>query len=49
MPEKRLTLNTEKRKAIGLKKKGMAGTILTSGQGLEDEASVGKSVLGSKY
>ncbi len=42
-------LEAEKRKAIGLKKKGMAGTILTSGQGLEDEASVGKSVLGSKY
>ncbi len=42
-------LEAEKKKAIGLKKKGMAGTILTGGQGLEDEASVGKSVLGSKY
>ena len=42
-------LEAEKRKAIWLKKTGMAGTILTSGQGLEDDAAVGKSVLGSKY
>ena len=40
-------LEAEKKKAIGLRKKGMGGTILTSGQGVEEEATTGKSVLSS--
>ena len=40
-------LAAEKKKAIGLRKKGMGGTILTGGQGVEEEAQTGKSVLGT--
>ena len=40
-------LEAEKKKAIGLRKKGMGGTILTGGQGVEEEAATGKSVLSS--
>jgi hypothetical protein len=40
-------LEAEKKKAIGLRKKGMGGTILTGGQGVEEEAQTGKSVLSS--
>ncbi len=40
-------LEAEKKKAIGLRKKGMGGTILTGGQGVEEEATTGKSVLSS--
>ena len=40
-------LEAEKKKAISLRKKGMGGTILTSGQGVEEEATTGKSVLSS--
>jgi len=36
----------EKEKMLGSKKKGMYGTILTSGQGVEDEATTSKTVLG---
>ena len=36
----------EKEKMLGTKKKGMYGTILTSGEGVEDEANVQKTVLG---
>mgnify|MGYP003118863323 FL=1 len=36
----------EKEKMLGSKKKGMYGTILTSGEGLEDEAETSKTVLG---
>ena len=38
-------LEAEKKKAIGLRKKGMGGTILTSGQGVEEEAKTASSSL----
>ena len=40
-------LEAEKRKAISNRTKGRGGTILTSGQGVEEEAQTGKSVLSS--
>ena len=40
-------LEAEKKKAIGLRKKGMGETILTGGQGVAEEATTGKSVLSS--
>ena len=36
----------EKEKMLGSKKKGMYGTILTSGEGVEDDAEVGQTLLG---
>ena len=36
----------EKEKMLGTKKKGMYGTILTSGEGVEDDADVGTTHLG---
>ena len=36
----------EKEKMLGSKKKGMYGTILTSGEGVEDDAEASKTVLG---
>jgi hypothetical protein len=44
-------LEAEKQKArSGAKRKGMYGTILTSGTGVEDEATTSKSLLGgTKY
>lgn len=36
----------EKQALIGGKKKGMYGTILTSGKGVEEEASTSKTMLG---
>ena len=38
-------LAAEKKKAIGLRKKGMGGTIMTDGQGVTEEAQTGKSIL----
>ena len=38
-------LEAEKKKAIGLRKKGMGGTILTGGQGVEEEAKTAASSL----
>ena len=38
-------LEAEKKKAIGLRKKGMGETIMTSGQGVTEEAQTGKSIL----
>jgi len=40
-------LAAEKKKAIGLRKKGMGGTIMTSGEGVTEEVQTGKSVLGT--
>ena len=40
-------LAAEKKKTIGLRKKGMGGTIMTSGEGVTEEAATGKSVLGT--
>ena len=40
-------LAAEKKKAISNRMKGRGGTILTSGQGVEEEAQTGKSVLSS--
>ena len=40
-------LEAEKKKALLIKSKGRGGTILTGGQGVEEEAATGKSVLGS--
>lgn len=39
-------LADEKAKALRTKKQGMYGTILTSGQGVEEEATTSKTVLG---
>ena len=39
-------LAAEKEKMLGTKKKGMYGTILTSGTGDETEATTSKTVLG---
>jgi hypothetical protein len=39
-------LAAEKQKMLGSKKKGMYGTILTSGQGVEEDATTDKTVLG---
>ena len=36
----------EKEKMLGSKRKGMYGTILTSGEGVEDDAEVGQTLLG---
>lgn len=36
----------EKQKMIDTKKKGKAGTILTSGMGVTEEAETGKTMLG---
>ncbi len=41
-------LEAEKQKAIGTKKKGMYGTILTTGKGVEEEATTSSSLLGGK-
>ena len=41
-------LAKEKTAMIGTKKKGMYGTILTSGKGVEDEATTSSSLLGGK-
>ena len=38
-------LEAEKKKAIGLRKKGMGGTILTGGQGVEEEAKTASTSL----
>ena len=40
-------LEAEKKKAISNRMKGRGGTILTGGQGVEEEAATGKSVLSS--
>ena len=40
-------LAAEKKKATSIKMKGRGGTILTGGQGVEEEAATGKSVLSS--
>ena len=45
--ESTVKLEAEKKKAIGLRKKGMGGTILTSGEGVTEEVQTGKSVLGT--
>lgn len=39
-------LSAEKEKMLGSKKKGMYGTILTSGEGVTEEANTEKTVLG---
>ena len=44
--EKEAALEAEKQKALGSKRKGMYGTILTSGQGVENEAETAKTKLG---
>ena len=41
-------LASEKTAMIGAKKKGMYGTILTSGKGVEEEADTSGSLLGGK-
>ena len=40
-------LEAEKRKAISARMKGRGGTILTGGEGVTEEAQVGKSILKS--
>ena len=41
-------LEAEKKKMIGTKKKGMYGTIMTGGEGVEEEATTSQSLLGGK-
>jgi uncharacterized membrane protein len=41
-------LASAKEKAMGVKKKGQYGTILTSGQGVEEDATTSNSLLGGK-
>ena len=41
-------LAKEKEKAIGLKRKGMHGTILNTGKGIEEEVDTSESLLGGK-
>ena len=41
-------LEAEKTKMIGSKKKGMYGTIMTDGEGVEEEATTSTSLLGGK-
>ena len=40
-------LAAEKKKAISNRMKGRSGTIMTSGEGVTEEAATGKSVLGT--
>ena len=44
--EEEAKLEAEKQKALQTRKAGRAGTILTGGQGVTEEASVGKTILG---
>ena len=46
--ESEAKLAAEKEKALSQKKKGMYATILTSGEGVEEEATTSKSLLGGK-
>ena len=39
-------LEREKQKSLQLNRMGRAGTILTGGEGVTEEASVGKTILG---
>lgn len=44
--KKEAALESEKKKMMGVKKQGQYGTILTSGLGVEEEASTAKTMLG---
>ena len=44
--EEREKLEKEKEKAVEANRRGRVGTILTGGQGVTEEASVGKTILG---
>jgi hypothetical protein len=44
--EERDKLEKEKQKSLQIARKGRAGTILTGGEGVTEEASVGKTILG---
>jgi len=46
--ESEAKLAAEKEKALSQKKKGMYGTILTTGEGVEEEATTSTSLLGGK-
>jgi hypothetical protein len=41
-------VEAEKGKMLATKKRGQYGTILTSGQGVEDEADTSQTLLGGK-
>ena len=43
--ESEAKLAAEKKKAIGLRKKGMGGTIMTDGQGITEEADTASTSL----
>ena len=45
--EKEAKLAKEKQKMLDGKKKGMAGTVLTSGMGVDEDANTGNTLLGS--
>jgi hypothetical protein len=44
--ESKRKLEAEKAKSLRIARTGRAGTILTSGMGIEEEASTAKSLLG---
>jgi len=44
--EEERKLDEERRKSLAIARTGRAGTILTGGEGLTEEASVGKTILG---
>ena len=44
--KKEASLAAEKAKMLASKKGGMYGTVLTSGMGVEEEATTGKTMLG---
>ena len=44
--QKEAALEAEKTKMLATKKKGKAGTILTSGMGVTEDAEIGQTMLG---
>ncbi len=47
--KKEAALAEEKAKMLSSKKGGMYGTVLTSGMGVEEEATTGKTMLGGTF
>ena len=46
LDESEARLEIEKKSMMGAQKRGMYGTILTTGQGVQEEASTAKTLLG---
>ncbi|MCH2405502.1 MAG: hypothetical protein MK200_04840 [Nitrosopumilus sp.] len=43
--ESKAKLEAEKKKATSMRMKGRGGTIMTGGEGVTEEAAIGKSIL----